>query len=357
MWSDDREISIYGLLLPLVRYWGTVLVCTLLFATSAVVFTFIGRPSFTSTAKFIPQGQDSPSDLAPLSGLATQFGLDIGSSRPEESPQFYAQLLETEQILDAVARTRYAIDAGRGDETLRRQGTLMDLLEVEGDTPAIRLAEARETLRDDLLRVETEPDTGVITASVESPWPDLSAAIGRRLLELLNEFNLESRQSQASREREFVEARLEEAGEELRIAEDSLRAFLERTHRIDVSPTLLFERDRLRRQVNLREQVYSSLAESYEQAKINEVRDIPVITIIDEPTAPARPDPPRLLLNLLLGLVLGGMIGIGLAYGRSFVDSSKDERPQEYSAFVEELRRAIETPRLAAHRFRSFLIR
>lgn len=354
VWDGQDEISIYGVVRPLVRHWGTIVGVTLVFAGAAVAYSLSRPPSYTSTATFYAETEGS-TPLSSVSGVAAQFGIDVGGRQAGKSPDFYADLLGTERILEPTVRTSYTVEGASTEDGRPIEGNLVELFRIEGETPGIRLERTRAFLENEVLDVRTDRETGVITASVTTPWPDLSAAIGSRMLELLDEFNLETRQSQAAMERGFVEERLEEARHDLLAAEDSLQRFLERTRRVGTSPTLTFERDRLRRQVDLRQQLYTSLAEAYQKARIEEVRDIPVVTVVDRPTVPARADDPRLLLTLLLGVMLGAMIGTGVAYGRAFLERSEEERDEEYDDLVREFRRAFEGPRRAARRVRSLL--
>ncbi len=78
-----------------------------------------------------------------------------------------------------------------------------------------------------LITADLDRPSGVVTFEVETDNPQLSAQIAKRLLDLLNRFNLETRQSQASAERRFTEVRLAEAKQELLETENRLQAFLE----------------------------------------------------------------------------------------------------------------------------------
>ena len=82
------------------------------------------------------------------------------------------------------------------------------------------------------------------------------------------------------------------------------------------SPQLTFENDRLERQVFMRQELVTAMAQAYEQARIDEVRNTPLITVIDRPEPAALPDP-RWLLEIVLGLSLGMMVGFGLAFVRA----------------------------------------
>ena len=65
---------------------------------------------------------------------------------------------------------------------------------------------------------------------------------------------------------------------------------------------------RLQRAVDLKQEVYVSLAKSYDEARIAEVRDTPVITIIDSAVAPDKPSGPKPVLNGIIGFLAGGVL-------------------------------------------------
>ena len=92
-----------------------------------------------------------------------------------------------------------------------------------------------------------------------------------------------------------------------------MQDFMQANRQWDNSPDLQFQHDRLQRDITLRQQVYTTLVQSFEQARIAEVRDTPVITVLQEPFFPP-PDDDRLLLVGALGVVLGGLAGIVLAF-------------------------------------------
>ena len=77
---------------------------------------------------------------------------------------------------------------------------------------------------------------------------------------------------------------------------------------------LAFQHDGLLREVALRQSVLTTLVQAYEQARVSEVRDTPVITVLQSPFFPPRHDPRQGVLTTLLGLILGGMMGIALAF-------------------------------------------
>jgi len=210
---------------------------------------------------------------------------------------------------------------------------LVALLEIETDHRRLAVASAIEALRD-LVSVSTDAETGVVEVSVSTRWPNLSRQVAERMIELVNRFNLERRQSQASAERAFIEEQVARAESSLHAAEDSLERFVSQNRRYQNSPELTLQFERLQRRVNLRQQVFTSLSESYEQSRIDEVRNTPVITVVEPPELPARPDPRRLALKGVLGLMLGGMVGVFWAFGREMMATSRERDPDDYAEFA-----------------------
>jgi len=120
---------------------------------------------------------------------------------------------------------------------------------------------------------------------------------------------------------------------EPRAAENEPQRFLQNNRQFQSSPELVFQHDRLQRRVAMRQQVYTSLVQSYEQARIDEVRNTPVITVVEEAEEPVRPDSRRLPLKAALGVVLGGMFGTFVAFGREYVRRQREEDAEELREF------------------------
>jgi uncharacterized protein involved in exopolysaccharide biosynthesis len=260
----------------------------------------------------MPQSADAT--LSRLSGLAAEFGVTVPGTEPGESPAFYASLLASRDILRAVVLTSYPLSTARGDTA---RATLVELYRVDGETAAIRRDKAVKRFLKDL-DIETYRATELIGIEVTTRWPTVSQGAAQRLLDLVSRFNLTTRQTQAGAERRFVQARLETARAELRAAEERLQTFLQRNREFRDSPALVFANDRLTREVELRQQVVTSLVQSFEQARIDEVRNTPVTTVVEPPDLPPQPDPRRLVLKALLGLTAGLLLGTFAAAVRDF---------------------------------------
>lgn len=299
--QGEADLTLLGMVGFLTRHRRLVL------GTGLVTFLLVGivtlmRPrTYTSTARFMPQASDGA--VSQISGLAATFGVSIPPSDPGSSPAFYAELLTSRDVLRRTVETRYAF--ATPSDSMR--GTLVDLFDTRGESgPVRRDAAAMELLES--VNVTVGSGTGAIDLEVTTPWAELSQQVAARMIQLVSEFNLHRRQTKAGAERRFAEARVAEARDSLRAAEARAEDFLRRNRDYRNSPQLVFQFDRLGRQVNMRQQLYTSLTQSYEAARIEEVRNTPVITLMEPADLPAKPDP---RLALLKGM-LAGLVGLGL---------------------------------------------
>ena len=298
----DEDLTLVGLLRFLLLHRRLVLGTGLLAFLLISIVAFLSARTYTSTARFMPQASEGA--LSRLSGLAATFGVSVPLTDPGSSPAFYADLLQSRDILRRTVETRYAF-AARGDSL---RGTLIQLLRARGDSPAARRDAAAKKLLENV-DVTVGRETGTVDLDVTMRWPELSRQVAARMIELVSDFNLNRRQTKAGAERRFVESRVAEARDSLRVAEARFQGFLQRNREYRNSPPLLFEYDRLQREVNMQQQVYTSLAQSYEAARIDEVRNTPVITLMEPPDLPAKPNARLALLKGLLAGVLGLALG------------------------------------------------
>jgi len=263
-------------------------------------------------------------------------------SDPSQTPAFYVGLIRSREILGKIVDTTYVFQTPDG----QRRGHVIDYMRVGETDSARRREDGIRALRKRVVAT-SDLQTGVVDVKVSVRYPDLAYQVMQHLLTELNQFNLVTRQSQAAAEKTFTAQRLQEVQRDLRDAEDALQLFLERNRDYRNSPLLTFQQDRLARRVSEQQELYSSLSQAYEQAKIEEVRDTPLFTILEEPELPARPDRRYLLLKVLLGLILGSGFGLGVGLLRDIsARSAEGADPDflEYAGLKREVRDELAHP-------------
>lgn len=258
---------------------------------------------YTSTATFIAQGASASPLPSALQGLAASVG--IGTAR-DYSPQFYADLVTSDPVLTAALTRSYAVPGSDGP--VRRT-----YLEIEGFARKSRAESMEAAMRHLRRRVTVRADvrTNIITLTVTARYPELSRDLAEALLGALDSMNISFRQEQSRELRQFFESRVTDAQRQLDSAETVLRHFLERNRVTQNSPLLTFEQMRLTQTADLKRVVYTTVVQQYEGAKMQEARNVPVLTVLSPPAAPVRKAGPPRRLIVVGGILLGLLAALG----------------------------------------------
>lgn len=316
------DISVVSVANVLLRYRYLILFLSLAFGGYAGIKSFTSGRSYTSNAVFMPKGARGQSQLG---GLLGQFGFNVGGDA--QGSQLYTDMLKTKALLWPVAQQTYTITSDSGSVS----GDLIRIFNIEDPRPAARRVKVITRLQM-AVRPTLNAKTGVISVNVTTGNPQLSLQVARNVLDQVNAYNLRTRQEQAAAERGFVERQLAEKRAELRAAESVLASFLERNKMFRASPQLTLEYERLDREVNMRQNIYSGLSAAFEQARIEELRDLPVITVIETPELPLEPNARGGVKKTLLGLIIGLVLGCMLAF---VLDRMARNRALQTDDFIE----------------------
>jgi hypothetical protein len=270
--------------------------------------TFVARAAFVSS-----ETSNATGSLGALSAVASQLGvpglaaLAGGGSTANSSPGFYADLLVSSSLLHEVAVTKYDAPADGPYEGRAFSGTLVDYFDPRGLTPIDREIGVMKQFSAQNLIVAADRTTGIIRLEVRTKNRILSGLLARRMLDLVNEFNLKRRQTQQGAERDFDARRAAAALDSLRAAESALGAF--RTTNIDFShsPSLTNHEAELQRRITLAQQIYTTIAQRYEIANVEAVRNTPVVTVLDAPEGLVEARP-KYTVAFTLGAFLAGLL-------------------------------------------------
>ena len=322
----------FDLATPVVRRWKVVAGTAFGAAVLAAVLLLIQAPMYTAKTTFTPEtatGSSAAGGLAALAGVANQLGLGLGSSS-SVTPEFFVKLTGSSELLRSTLVSEFPDQAGGANS--RR--SLLDILEVKGKSPEERLQRGVILLRH-RIRVTSDKPTGIVTLEVDMRNPQLAATVANHLVQELNQFNLERRQSQSHAQRVFTGERLAEAEKDLRDAERAELAFLQRNRDYSSSPLLTYEEGRLARDVQVKQELFLTLSKAHTEARIAEVRDTPVLTVVDSAVAPFRRARPQRTLGVIIATVLGTVAGIVIAYVVDFRRRAVPEQNPDYFAMRE----------------------
>lgn len=329
--ARESDVSFPWIVLVLLRSRRVILLFAGIGLVLSVAVAMLRPIYYTSTFSFVPQsGQDQ--GRSGLASIAGQFGIALGSlGGQSQPPQLYADLLRTREILGQIARDSVAL-TGRG------RVPVAAFFGIEEVGP-VALESTMRMLREKVIATSVAArTTGMVTVTVRTRSPEASQQIAQAALDGLNQFNLATRKSQAGEERRFTEARLQAAKASLQVAENAVQSLLQGNRQMSGFSEASFRRERLQREVTLQQQIVTGLAQQYEDARIREVRDTPVITVIEKPALPVIPDPRGRGLTMVMGLIGSLVIAVVLVLVRAgwARQREQDHSDESYGALTRE---------------------
>lgn len=291
-----------------------------------VIFAFANYTpykTYTATAMFAPRSRVQQSIT---SSVLSQLGIGGGGGGGAGGGAYYMEVIRSPRILGPVVEHKYTFPTATG--SVNR--SLIEVWGLQG-APAPNARASAVAMLGAKIKTISPPGGGIMKVSVTTEHPVLSALVTQRILEEINRFNLETRQEQASGERQFIEARVAEARLALSDAENALQNFTNENVYFQPISRLTLEWERLKREVTLRQELYQNLAKALDQAKIDEVRDSPVITLIEKAEVPLGPNAPLWPRKAILGALIGLFLGMLIAFLHSYIGRTRDTYADDYS--------------------------
>lgn len=170
-----------------------------------------------------------------------------------------------------------------------------------------------------MVSAESVPNTELLRITVESSDPDAAKLIANTLGQLLVEEGEQLYSGEGKSAREILSEQLVALEAELQQERVELQALV--ASESDDQP-LPPEAQDLQTQINFQEQVYGTLLDAYENARLAETARANSVSIVDPAALPHEPTSPNTVLNLTLGALLGFAGGIGLAFLYENLDTS-----------------------------------
>jgi uncharacterized protein involved in exopolysaccharide biosynthesis len=316
------EVSPVAVLNAVLRHWKLFVFLSALGVLIGVSAALLAAPTFVATASFISNNQGQ----TPVRGGALLEGLGLTVAGTGRSSEFYLALLQSRETLRAAATSTYGhSEAGVVPGPLSR--FVDDLRARDGLDAAV------DWLRD-AIDVSADGRTGLMTLEVAAPHGFLAEEVAVRLLTSLNEAAAEIQQGHAASEAAFINDQLALARDSLYSAERDLGAFLERNREFRNAPGLELEYEQLQRRVGNQNRLVGSLQESYYQARIQALRDIPTVALVDPPEDSARRRGASPLLRGILGLIMGAIAALILIALLELGRRVRTQDPENYQEFL-----------------------
>jgi uncharacterized protein involved in exopolysaccharide biosynthesis len=320
--------------------WRVIAAITLVSIVSAVAASFIVPPVYRAKASFVANSSSASklpggSGTSGVSGIISQLGGSLGGD-PSESPNFYIQLFQSRVLLTRIAQARFS---NPRTDAPNDSAALIDILRIKKDDPRLRMEIALKRLSR-AIQSGFDVKTNLVWFSVDLQWPELSAEVANRLMSEVTEFNREARNSRSRAKREFLESRHDSAQMQLRVGEEKQRFFYEQNRGLITSPSLRADEARIKREVELASDLFQNLQRQLEIARLDEINDAALITVIDTAIPPRKAQWPRYGALLATAIALGLMLGVLVAGSFAVLADWRRRNPESWSDFEHTLGRA-----------------
>jgi len=312
--SKDEDILYYLKILLKHKYF--IIAITAVITIIAIIYVLVTPPIYSSYVTLLPTYEsDQAAQLSYLKNIAGQFG---GAQFPVKNiSELFPEIAKSRNVLYPVLEKNFNFQGERKK--------LLDILNIKGEELYARLYYGYKKLLN-MLSATKDVQTNITKIEVSSKYPELSADVAEAIVKELDKFNREKRTSKAKENREFIEKRLSEISDSLKIAEYNLKDFRERNlGGIENSPELQMIFQRLYREQKKWEELKLTVEKEYELAKIQEIRDAPIINILDNAYVPVEKSAPNRKIIVILAMIVGVNIGIILAFIREFIHKNKEK--------------------------------
>ena len=289
-----------------------IIVITLLSISFAIVYLFfIAQPVYLTTAKLLPTGEDN--SLSNIQGLASQFGLALPfqSGSNLSFSDIYPEIVKSRHLTGIVLEKKFNTRKFGQNQLLKnilsRQYRL-DKYDVDE-----RFKRSSEILQDNI-KVSKARLTSIVTLEVRGLEPEFAVDLANTIISESDKLQREFKTHQVSDKRSFIEERIKDVKKDLEIAQEDLKEFREKNRQVQYSPALLLEEERLTTEMDVKKEIFSTLKQQFELAKIEEVEEGATVQILDRPVAPYEQSSPKIFLSIFLSIFIGFGLSVLIAY-------------------------------------------
>ena len=324
-------------ILPILRYKRMTYVIVTTSTILTLGYCLIIPNQYTSVATILPSGGNGQlSELKDLAGGSlSELGLGSLMQGSENSSAIYPKILSSRLISEQMLKQTFAF-THKGET---KSMTLFQYTEAENEDKAVLKL-------NEIIGINLDRRTGFITLSATTTYPELSAKVVHSYLDHLENYNLNHRQSKAKENERFIGSRLNEAKRDLSKAEGELETFRKKNlnYMTSQDPALQKELAQIQREVTVKEAIFLTLTKKHEIAKLESVKDVPIVQVLDQGSVPIIKSSPRRSLYMIAAFI--GSLFMSILLSLCFDLSVK-------RGFSTNLERVIQSPGIEMGRIES----
>ena len=331
--SKKEDEDIIKILAPFLKIcidnYIKIISITILFSLSSYLYEkFVKTPVFTSVTKIVPISVSKQSSQ--LTSLASSFGIDVGNvSRTSglTSAEMFPALIKSRSLMESLLTRKFDTQEHGKNRTLI--SILLNSVKDHENWSYKQKTRAVDRL-ERMISVSTQRRSPLLTINAVTKEPGFSANL---LNVVIDQLVLKARMHKIESVKqtiEFIQGRLSEVKIELLGKEDALKVFTESNRNIGDSPTLLLERERMSRDLEVTSSLYGSLIREYENVKIEESKLETYFEILDPPEIPNNPSNINVTRTVLQYSIFGFFMSLMIIFS---VDTFRKKRVELAALF------------------------
>ena len=341
----NDEIQLKDILIKLSEYkhylWQKkvkIIFFSFLFFVFGVLISFLSSTRYKAELTFVVEDEQSLSPIAGMSGIASQFGFDLGGgSSTTFSQQNIMELLKSRRVVVATLLEEGTID-GKKDLLIEHYITIKEFREVWGkkweEFSGVNFNKASTLEHDSImgviwkgltennLNIEMQNDkANIINLTFISVNEQFAKQFIETLIDEMSKMYITHQTKQARNTLDFLKDRADSVFVELDKSEQEFARIKDINQRIIKASGRLKELQ-LMREVEVLNTMYLEIVKNLEISKMTLLNQTPIINIIDMPILPLEEEKLSKSIAGILGGFLGGFLSVCFfVFGKLFNDA------------------------------------
>lgn len=326
----SSSFTFSDIIVNLTEQLKVIVLMTFIFAFASLNYNqFMKKPLYRSSATLLIKEDENNNRFGGLAGLASQFGVSVSSSTsPDDlsSPTLFPELIRSRAFSEQMLQKRFQKGLDKKEYTLFQILTNQDSIESLNDLE-MRYAAIGEFQK--MVSFTKKLTEKFSTLDVIADDPVFARDLANAVLSQLETMNKFYKSKSLNEKIYFINNRINSVNKELTKSEKELKQFNESNIQIS-SPALTLENERLEREVEIQKDIFITLKQQLELAKIQEVEGGSSVQVLDHPEIPYEVTNKNLINSLIFSSMIGFAIGVIIAMLRAYFKNSNIEERKKF---------------------------
>lgn len=301
----DNTIDFRVLFKVLISKKFYIFFVTLLFLVLGTTSSFLLKKYYEAEISLYPAKNDVSQGFSQFQSLAANLGMNTADNDQNFN---IPDVVKSRLIASKAVNQKWNTKNSKPTDLITlwnlNKPPLFNFFKNNKIDPSINVEKAIKKFNDHI-KVSEDRNSGLIKISTIFEDPIIAADIANFIGSQVEIYIQKENSAQSTKEKLFISERLSIVKKELENSELDLKDFKERNRGYEDSPELFMIYSQLFREVEVKKEVYLTLQQQLELARIEEVKQSPILHILDQAVPPIRKSFPNRFLFLIISGILG----------------------------------------------------